>query len=96
MNGPTHDDLLRVVVRLPGDWAPWGRRDRHNRDADGRERFGNDCSMGCRWYAPLDGDLGGDWGVCANPASRRAGLLTFEHQGCDEFEYDEERDWGDE
>ena len=26
-----------------------------------------------------------DWGVCANPKSPRAGLLTFEHQGCPEF-----------
>jgi hypothetical protein len=27
-----------------------------------------------------------DWGVCGNPRSHRAGLLTFEHQGCGEFE----------
>jgi hypothetical protein len=27
-----------------------------------------------------------DWGVCANPASPRLGLLTFEHQGCPQFE----------
>jgi len=26
-----------------------------------------------------------DWGVCANPKSPRAGLLTFEHQGCPAF-----------
>jgi hypothetical protein len=32
-----------------------------------------------------------DWGVCVNPKSHRCGLLTFEHQGCPEFEYDEER-----
>jgi len=30
-----------------------------------------------------------DWGVCVNPASPRAGLLTFEHQGCEQFEHDE-------
>jgi hypothetical protein len=23
-----------------------------------------------------------DWGVCGNPRSHRAALLTFEHQGC--------------
>jgi hypothetical protein len=27
-----------------------------------------------------------DWGVCGNPQSARSGLLTFEHQGCPEFE----------
>jgi len=27
-----------------------------------------------------------DWGVCSNPRSPRCGLLTFEHQGCWEFE----------
>ena len=27
-----------------------------------------------------------DWGVCANVKSPRKGLLTFEHQGCKEFE----------
>ncbi len=40
----------------------------------------------------LAGDLGMDWGVCANPRSPRAGLLTFEHQGCEFFEYDERID----
>jgi hypothetical protein len=26
------------------------------------------------------------WRVCGNAQSHRAGLLTFEHQGCPEFE----------
>jgi hypothetical protein len=30
----------------------------------------------------LLGDLHKDWGVCTNPQSPRAGLLTFEHMGC--------------
>jgi hypothetical protein len=29
-----------------------------------------------------------DWGVCVNPVSPRVGLLTFEHQGCPQFEQD--------
>ncbi|NJL56120.1 hypothetical protein HC928_13770 [bacterium] len=40
----------------------------------------------------IRGQLGMDWGVCANPASPRASLLTFEHQGCQAFEADEEND----
>ena len=27
-----------------------------------------------------------DWGVCINPTSPRAGSLTFEHHGCEQFE----------
>jgi hypothetical protein len=46
----------------------------------------SDCSSGCKWYHPMSGDASRDWGVCGNPASHRAGLLTFEHQGCPEFE----------
>jgi len=47
-----------------------------------------DCSCGCRHYVPLEGKEGADWGVCTNPRSPRAGLLTFEHQGCEFFEDD--------
>ncbi|MBO0862271.1 MAG: DUF3027 domain-containing protein [Chloracidobacterium sp.] len=53
-----------------------------------RRRDSSDCSCGCRHYAPLEGKEGADWGVCTNPRSPRAGLLTFEHQGCEYFEYD--------
>lgn len=60
----------------------------------GRERWADsdnypDCSCGCKYFIPLDHDFGCDWGVCTNPSTPRAGLLTFEHQtgrGC--FEYD--------
>lgn len=45
-----------------------------------------DCSSGCWWYLPLEGELGMDWGVCANPRSHRCGLLTHEHQGCAMYE----------
>lgn len=45
-----------------------------------------DCSSGCRFFHPLSGDSGLDWGVCTNPKSPRAGLLTFEHDGCSGYE----------
>lgn len=44
-----------------------------------------DCSSGCKFFLPLAGSLGNDWGVCACPRSPRAGLLTWEHMGCGEF-----------
>ena len=45
-----------------------------------------DCSCGCKFFHPLTGKEGMDWGVCINPESSRAGLLTFEHMSCDRFE----------
>jgi hypothetical protein len=79
----THDELWRTVKKLPGDFEPYGQR---NRDPD----YGPDCSCGCIHFVKLEDTLGFDWGVCANPKSPRAGLLTFEHMGCKEFEGEEE------
>jgi Protein of unknown function (DUF3027) len=78
-----HNQLLTIVKRLPSDFEPYGNR---SRDED----WGPDCSCGCKYFIPLEGTLGMDWGVCANPASPRVGLLTFEHQGCKAFEDDED------
>ena len=74
----SHEALWEVVKKLPTDFEPYGER----------ERLSEDCSCGCRWYHLLAGNRGKDWGVCANPKSPRAGLLTFEHQGCPEFAHD--------
>jgi len=46
----------------------------------GVDVFGSDCSCGCRYFENLQAS--GDWGVCENPKSPRAGLLTWEHMGC--------------
>jgi hypothetical protein len=70
------------MKKLPSDFEPWGQRPR---DDDP----GPDCSCGCRWYVRLEPGLQYDWGVCRNSASPRCGLLTFEHQGCSQFEADE-------
>jgi hypothetical protein len=71
-----HDKLLKVVQTLETDYQPYGKV----------EREGSDCSSGCRHFVKVASDVGDHWGVCANPASPRAGLLTFEHQGCTVFE----------
>jgi hypothetical protein len=73
-----HERLWQIVVTLPTDVEPWGQRE---------PGAVGDCSCGCRWFLPLVA-MPGDWGVCGNPASPRVGLLTFEHQGCPQFEYD--------
>ena len=72
-----HERLMGIVPRLPTDYRPYGKRIR---------RSPSDCSCGCRWYLQLAGKPGLDWGVCSNPTSPRSALLTFEHQGCSEFE----------
>jgi hypothetical protein len=74
----SHKQLWQIVVKLPTDVEPWGQRE------PGEV---GDCSCGCRWFQPLVAHPF-DWGVCTNPASPRVALLTFEHQGCPQFEQD--------
>jgi hypothetical protein len=74
-----HDRLLELAVEMESDFEPYGKRSRDGGDSV-------DCSCGCRHYAILAGALGADWGICMNKYSPRAGLLTFEHQGCPAFE----------
>src|ERR1017187_1970164 len=65
---------------LESDFEPYGKRSR----SDGNPA---DCSCGCRYFVSLAPALSYDWGCCLNKKSPRAGLLTFEHQGCREVEY---------
>ena len=75
----THEQLWQIVRKLPTDFGPYGQVKRETIC---------DCSSGCRWFHVLAGSRSRDWGVCANQQSPRAGLLTFEHQGCLQFEED--------
>ena len=79
VSDPRHAALHGIVRSLPSDFEPWGQRSRE-------DDWGPDCSVGCRWFIRLEADLRFDWGICSNPRSPRCGLLTFEHQGCAEFE----------
>jgi len=79
-----HNLLWTLCRKLPTDFEPFGERDRETAEPSA------DCSCGCRHFLPLAGELGFDWGVCANPASPRSGLLTFEHQGCPQFEAEDD------
>lgn len=82
-----HKRLRMVLITRIEDYDPWGLNKRWR---DPHQAY-PDCSCGCRFFVPLDGALGGDWGVCSNPESHRAGLLTFEHQGCQKFTEDRRR-----
>lgn len=81
-----HTHLVSVVRSEIDDYRPWGGVVRWE---DPEETY-PDCSQGCAFFYKLATRgkvaLGNDWGVCANPKSHRCGLLTFEHQGCGEFQ----------
>ena len=64
-----NDPLWFVLKRLPSDYADYGGD--IVRWADPNLDY-PDCSSGCRHWRALDTD----WGVCANPDSPRAGLLS--------------------
>jgi hypothetical protein len=91
------DSLWKAVKILPTDYTDYGGE---------VERWKNptlsypDCSSGCRYFRRLHDEYNraedADWGVCVNPDSPRAGLLTFEHQageGCWECEPESCGDW---
>jgi len=80
-----HEKLWAVCKKLPEDYTPYGKQEREEGDL-----WYSDCSCGCKYYVPLEGKAGFDWGICRNPLSHRVGLLTFEHQGCKHFEYQEQ------
>jgi hypothetical protein len=77
-----HGQLWSVAKKLPSDYEPWGERPDEER--------GPDCSCNCKFFHPLEGMIGMDWGICFNPKSPRAGLLTFEHMGCRQFKQGKE------
>ena len=72
-----HSHLFNILIRMPSDYSDYGgeikRWEKENEPYP-------DCSCGCKYFLPLEGNLGYDWGVCCNPKSKRVGLLTWEHQ----------------
>lgn len=78
-----NDPLFLILKRLPTDYTDYG---------GSVERWATkedypDCSCGCKYFLPLEGELGMDWGVCSKIGAPREGLLTWEHQtGKDCFE----------
>ena len=81
-----HERLYQLVPKRAEDYTPHGDLERW---ADPKQQY-PDCSCGCRFARWLEGDLGADWCACTNPESHRCGLLTFEHQGCQAFEPEED------
>lgn len=88
------DALWEVCKKLPTDYTDYGGKIERWRFI---ELSYPDCSGGCKFWRPLYDSVSewadADWGVCSNPTSPRAGLLTWEHQaGFKCFERDHERE----
>lgn len=86
-SGDEHARMHSILPILGNDYSDYGGA--IIRWEDPQQAY-PDCSTGCRFARWLEGDLGADWCVCTNPKSHRCGLLTFEHQGCQRFEPEEE------
>ena len=75
-------DLLGSLIEvLPGDYTDYGGE--VERWADPNKDYPDCCN--CRFFIGLGQGVIGDFGVCGNPKSHRAGKLTFEHMagfGC--------------
>jgi hypothetical protein len=87
-----NDPKWNVLKALPTDYRDYGGKIERWKHVDIEYP---DCSSGCKWWVPLyDHKKDGadtDWGVCTNPNSARAGLLTWEHQAgfkCFESDYE--------
>jgi len=61
------------------------RRNRDTNQDDYREEWYDEQCGSCRFWFPLAGELGSDYGACANARSPFDGQVRFEHDGCDEF-----------
>jgi hypothetical protein len=61
------------------------RRNRKTEDPSHEESWFYEQCGACRFWIPLAGKMGFDWGACANPRSPFDGQVKFEHDGCGEF-----------
>lgn len=74
-------DLLNEIHKR---WV--ARRNRDTGRADYRDEWYDEQCGSCKFWFPLAGELGSDYGACANARSPFDQRVQFEHDGCDEFE----------
>ncbi|MGP4102178.1 DUF3027 domain-containing protein [Nonomuraea sp. KM90] len=61
-------------------------RHRRTEDPGYQEEWYSEQCGGCRFWLPLAGEMGRDYGACANPAAPFDGRVRFEHDGCAAFQ----------
>ncbi|WP_460514774.1 DUF3027 domain-containing protein [Flindersiella endophytica] len=80
----TRDRELQRARRDPRPMDP--DPEPSHRRPEYRESWYDEQCGGCRFWIPLAGSMGSDYGACANSASPFDGTIRFEHDGCDVFE----------
>ena len=74
--------------RIHRRWVAGVNRSGDENDARYDESWAWEQCGACRFWMPLAGTLGLDWGACANGASPFDRRVMFEHDGCEHFEGD--------
>lgn len=90
MVGPWTGDDPRHNIECGGRWP----LNRSTAAADYREEWYFEQCGGCRFWIPLYGRIGNDWGVCSSGDSVFDGRVRFEHDGCDGFAVREDGSFG--
>jgi hypothetical protein len=62
------------------------RQNRDTADPSYHDEWYDEQCGGCWFWIPLAGELGSDYGACANASSPFDSTVRFEHDGCDVFE----------
>ncbi len=81
--GVPAQEPIAIKAGAPREVEPWPETQ--------RDEIVKQC-LHCRYYVPLTGDLGADWGACTCEASQYDGRLVFEHWTCREYREEEQPD----
>ena len=82
----TFDHFANVEAEVDSAHDRWlGNRNRRTDDPAYPDSWAFEQCGGCRFWIPLAGKLGHDWGACANERSPLDGQVRFEHDGCEQF-----------
>jgi len=80
------DHITSAESEMDSTYERWAlRRNRKTEAPDYKDSWAYEQCGECRFWIPLAGKTGLDYGVCTNYRSPRDGRAQFEHDGCDEF-----------
>jgi hypothetical protein len=79
---------MNVRAAIHRRWIADLNRHNDEKDPQYQESWAWDQCGVCRFWLPLAGNLGTDWGACSNAKSPFDRRVMFEHDGCDFFDED--------
>ncbi|MBO0728550.1 MAG: DUF3027 domain-containing protein [Acidimicrobiaceae bacterium] len=91
MSGPSFKNDMRHAAETHHRWMP--RRNRRQEAPDYQDGWWVEQCGACRFWIPISGALGHDYGACSNAASRFDSTVRFEHDGCESFQQSNDG-WG--